>query len=329
MSDKCALTICLFQLSEKDAAVFQRVIAFSAHKHCAHRLTERVEEAQLVIMNNDDQTREKVASIGGTHYQLLVNDASMYPPDPTPMMDVITRPLLITRVMRKLDAIAAKLSTKTEETAASGRDMAQKRKRPPVDQDAHPSLPSLSVIPTSENQEDSHRPDKTNVTVLKSNQDDSTRAEDQPKDVYTALVVDDSLAIRKQLELELRKAGVKVEFAENGESSLEKTAHKTYDLIFLDIVMPGIDGYEVCRRLRTQAAFKKTPIIMLSGKNSSLDEIQGVISGCSSYLTKPVESLDLQKVLQRVVKWIGHIGPRQHPQAPAQTKDKMALKREH
>ncbi|OQX07992.1 MAG: hypothetical protein BWK73_26640 [Thiothrix lacustris] len=119
-----------------------------------------------------------------------------------------------------------------------------------------------------------------------------------------ALVVDDSAAIRKQLEIELRHANIAADFAETGEEALEKSAQKQYDLVFLDVIMPGIDGYEVCRKMRSSKTMKKTPIIMLSGKTSPLDEVQGVIAGASTYLTKPVQHEQFQQTLKRVSKWL-------------------------
>lgn len=121
---------------------------------------------------------------------------------------------------------------------------------------------------------------------------------------HCALVVDDSAAIRKQLELELREAGIAADFAETGEEALQKVTVQAYDLVFLDIIMPGIDGYETCRQMRLRKEMKKTPIIMLSAKTSPLDEVQGVIAGASTYLTKPVKSEQLQKTLKRVAMWL-------------------------
>lgn len=121
---------------------------------------------------------------------------------------------------------------------------------------------------------------------------------------HHALVIDDSAAIRKQLELELRDAGITADFAESGEVALEKIKETQYDLVFLDIIMPGIDGYETCKAMRATTEYKKTPIIMLSGKTSPLDEVQGVIAGATTYLTKPVKSAMLQETLSRVTKWI-------------------------
>lgn len=127
---------------------------------------------------------------------------------------------------------------------------------------------------------------------------------DSEKAMLCALVIDDSSAIRKQLELELRISKVAADFAESGEQALEKVKQRQFDLIFLDIMMPGIDGYETCKLIRANTEYKKTPIIMLSGKTSPLDEVQGIIAGATSYLTKPVKSADFQKVLARVTAWV-------------------------
>ena len=121
---------------------------------------------------------------------------------------------------------------------------------------------------------------------------------------YLALVIDDSAAIRKQLEIELRSSGLRSEFAESGEEALEKIADKEYDLIFLDIMMPGIDGYETCGIIRKDPRYKKTPVIMLSGKTSPLDEVKGVLAGASTYLTKPVKHQQFQEVTLRITRWL-------------------------
>lgn len=104
----------------------------------------------------------------------------------------------------------------------------------------------------------------------------------------------------------MRDAGITADFAESGEEALEKIEDTQYYLVFLDIIMPGIDGYETCRSMRTKASYKKTPIIMLSGKTSPLDEVQGVIAGATTYLTKPVKSAMLQETLARVTKWLNN-----------------------
>ncbi len=123
---------------------------------------------------------------------------------------------------------------------------------------------------------------------------------------YRALVVDDSIAIQKSLELKLAAldqiAGI--DFADSGESALEMAEAAQYDLIFLDVMMPGIDGYETCTRLRKKVEYKKTPIIMVSGKTSPLDEVKGVMAGCTTYLTKPVQDEAFNKLSLRVLAWL-------------------------
>lgn len=123
---------------------------------------------------------------------------------------------------------------------------------------------------------------------------------------YSALVVDDSIAIQKSLEINLSTLTQigRIDLADSGEAALEKAEAWHYDLIFLDVMMPGIDGYETCTRLRNKPEYKKTPIIMVSGKTSPLDEVKGVMAGCTTYLTKPVQKEAFQKLSVRVLAWL-------------------------
>ncbi len=93
-------------------------------------------------------------------------------------------------------------------------------------------------------------------------------------------------------------------YADTGEEALEKVAAEPFDFIFLDVLMPGIDGFETCTRMREMASLKKTPIIMLTSKTSPLDEVKGIMAGCSTYLTKPIDQDEFQKVITRVSGWI-------------------------
>jgi len=123
---------------------------------------------------------------------------------------------------------------------------------------------------------------------------------------YAILVVDDSHPMQQMLakELEQMDQPVNIDFADDGETALEKAGQNHYDFIFLDIMMPGIDGFETCTRLRQMPALKKTPIIMLSSKTSPLDEVKGIMAGSSTYLTKPINPVEFQKVIKRVSRWV-------------------------
>lgn len=127
-------------------------------------------------------------------------------------------------------------------------------------------------------------------------------------DSFQILVVDDSPAIQKSLEINLRtlKNIKDIDFADSGEQALEKVSVKQYDVIFLDVMMPGIDGYETCTQIRKNPNYKQTPIVMVSAKCSPLDEVKGIIAGCTTYLTKPVQNEAFQKLSLRMMEWLAN-----------------------
>lgn len=115
---------------------------------------------------------------------------------------------------------------------------------------------------------------------------------------HRALVVDDSPTVRKALVLELGSFNIQVDTAETGEQGLEMLGKSKYDIIFLDVVMPGADGYQVCKTIRRNQETKHTPIVMLTSKSSPFDKVRGSLAGCSSYLTKPVDYENFYQVLE-------------------------------
>jgi twitching motility two-component system response regulator PilG len=104
------------------------------------------------------------------------------------------------------------------------------------------------------------------------------------------------------MEIQLGLYGMYIDYAETGEEALEYAKKRSdYNIVFLDIMMPGIDGYKVCKTLRANKQFKHTPIIMLTGKGSRFDKLKGTMAGASLYLTKPVDQGQLQDVLKKFV----------------------------
>jgi len=101
------------------------------------------------------------------------------------------------------------------------------------------------------------------------------------------LVVDDSKTIRRTAETLLSKEGCKVFTAIDGFDALSKIADHQPDLIFVDIMMPRLDGYETCSLIKHNKVFKQTPVIMLSSKDGLFDRARGRIVGSEQYLTKP------------------------------------------
>ncbi len=114
-----------------------------------------------------------------------------------------------------------------------------------------------------------------------------------------ALVVDDSVTVRKQLELELGASNIHVDSAETGETGLDLMGKNYYDIIFLDVMLPGADGYQVCKHIKKNPLLKQIPVVMLTSKSSPFDRVRGSLAGCDTYLTKPVDYQEFKQVLEK------------------------------
>jgi twitching motility two-component system response regulator PilG len=101
------------------------------------------------------------------------------------------------------------------------------------------------------------------------------------------MVIDDSQTIRKTAETLLVKEGYAVITAADGFEALAKVADHEPDLIFIDIMMPRLDGYQACALIKNNARYSRTPVIMLSSKDGLFDRARGRIVGSDEYLTKP------------------------------------------
>jgi DNA-binding response OmpR family regulator len=112
--------------------------------------------------------------------------------------------------------------------------------------------------------------------------------------VRRVLVVEDDSSIRELLQLHLGLAGYDVEEEENGRAALERARRTRFDLLVLDVMLPGLDGVSVCRALRTAGANIETPILMLTARDTEADTVIGLESGADDYLTKPFGIRELQ-----------------------------------
>lgn len=101
------------------------------------------------------------------------------------------------------------------------------------------------------------------------------------------MVIDDSNTIRRSAEIFLVQAGCQVILAEDGFDALSKIADHAPDVVFCDIMMPRLDGYQTCSLIKKNAKFKATPVIMLSSKDGLFDRARGRMVGSDQYLTKP------------------------------------------
>src|SRR5882672_211806 len=116
------------------------------------------------------------------------------------------------------------------------------------------------------------------------------------------LVIDDSNTIRRSAEMFLRQAGYEVILAEDGFDALAKIADHQPRLIFVDIMMPRLDGYQTCALIKQNPKLKTTPVIMLSSKDGVFDRARGRLAGSDRYLTKPFTKEGLIAAVTEYVK---------------------------
>ncbi len=113
------------------------------------------------------------------------------------------------------------------------------------------------------------------------------------------MVVDDSKTIRRTAETLLKKAGCQVVTADDGFEALSRIVDHKPDIIFVDIMMPRLDGYQTCALIKNNRMFKSTPVVMLSSKDGLFDKARGKIVGSEQYLTKPFTKKELLDAISR------------------------------
>ncbi len=125
--------------------------------------------------------------------------------------------------------------------------------------------------------------------------------QDQGFEGLKVMVIDDSKTIRRTAEVLLKKAGCEVVTAEDGFEALSIIADQRPNIIFVDVMMPRLDGYQTCALIKHNQIFKKTPVIMLSSKDGLFDRARGRIVGSEQYLTKPFTKEELLGAIKRHV----------------------------
>ncbi|MBI1776308.1 MAG: response regulator [Proteobacteria bacterium] len=120
------------------------------------------------------------------------------------------------------------------------------------------------------------------------------------------LVVDDEPSIVLSIEFLLRQAGYDVRVARDGNAALQAVSERAPDLILLDVMLPGRNGYEVCQTIRAAADGKKIKIIMLTAKSRDVEQEKGLALGADEYVTKPFST---QGLVDRVKRMLGPDGP--------------------
>src|SRR5580704_10015251 len=135
----------------------------------------------------------------------------------------------------------------------------------------------------------------------------------------TVLLVEDDPAARQGLELALRRLGYEVRLAETGEAALDGICEAAVDVVVLDVMLPGLDGFEVCRRLRGGS---NVPVIMLTARGDDFDIVAGLEAGADDYVVKPAEPRVLDARIRAVLRRLTRVG------SPAETWGELVIDRE-
>ena len=116
------------------------------------------------------------------------------------------------------------------------------------------------------------------------------------------MIIDDSNMIRRSAEIFLKSSGCEVILAEDGFEAMSKIVDNQPNIIFIDIVMPRLDGYQACMLIKKNPTYQSIPVIMLSSRDGLFDKAKGKIAGSDNYLTKPFTAEGLLSIIRKYAK---------------------------
>jgi two-component system cell cycle response regulator len=267
MKSDNSYTVAIFGIPEFERELVERIFSLSESRENIYQIADESQHhaADIALVDQGDATAasefKRFQSNGHTLPTVII------PNGKDPETDFwVKRPFTAMRMLGALDKLV--------ENQVSGVNRLRPKAQPPA-----PAPPEAAAPKT----------------------DDTITMPAVAAAIYKALVVDDSLPVRKQVNIALRRAGITAEFAEDAESALKLIESRSYDILFLDVVLPGKDGYEICKAVKRDKNKKHIPVVMLTGKSSPFNKVKGKLSGCDAYLTKPVSLKEFNKTLS---KWL-------------------------
>ena len=277
MKSDNSYAVAIFGIPEFERELVQRIFSLSESRDNIYRIADRSQFHAADIALVDQSNTTAGGDFESFHAERQDLPMVIIPNGKEPESDFwVKRPFTATRMLGALDKLVEKRLSDTSRLQADAPTPAEAEARAPAQTSTQPESTA-------------------------SNTDDTAATPAVAAGTYTALVVDDSLAVRKQVKFALRRAGVTAEFAEDAESALELIDSRNYDILFLDVVLPGKDGYEICKAVKRDKDKKHIPVVMLTGKTSPFDKVKGKLSGCNAYLTKPVS---LKEFDQTLSEWL-------------------------
>ena len=303
MTNAKAYIVAVVGVQAHEYQVLNRIFKLSAGRRHSYIMVADGgdQEADLVLLDNANSNlaaeREATKFGIGNAREIFITDS-----ESADAAHAIRRPFMATRVLGALDRLVASIERLSPDppnsTYRSNEASARSSSRPePAD--------STSVTHTDSPMNSAQNIAQRMVEVEETRSVRSAAGSMNgaaAMDRNRVLVVDDSTTARNQLGKALRCANIDADLIDDGNQALNLIATKKYDMIFLDVVMPGMDGYEVCKSIKRNRAKKNTPVVMLTGKSSPFDRVKGKLSGCDDYLTKPVKFSDFKRTLEEFLK---------------------------
>ncbi len=278
--NKTHISVGVVDLPDHERVILKLIFAVShksAVRNFAYSLSD-LEHANIVLRDASSETPVTAQPV------LNVMDSTAKHDGGAPTM---LRPLIATRVLAILDDYFAQQQSAPVETEGSHdvaivNDRADDGTQGDSDATRHIAR-DISLIDDALLNEDIVVP--------------PPRTADAPKVARKrALVVDDSPAVRKQLEIELVHFDVDVDYAASARQAIAMIDANEYDVAFLDVVLPDMDGYQICKRAKARS--RRTKVVMLTGKATTEDKLKGTLAGCDAYLVKPVGRLTFQSTVK-------------------------------
>lgn len=293
MPPRATYTVGSFGLLVDDRRVLERVLSLSMGRANGYRLSPEgsSERPHIVLVDVDVPAAVeacKQALKGWGKPPPLVTVARTAP---TNCRYHLRRPFMATRLLGLLDEVVSRSLSPADAVPTAP----PSEQRAPASPSGWPPAPGPAPTPAGHSGWTAAPGQAAALAARVTPNDDAELR-------YRALVVDDSLAVRRQIGLALDAAAVRADYADSGEAALELLANGPYDIVFLDVVMPGMDGYAVCRTIKRNRTTRHLPVVMLTGKSSPFDKVKGKLSGCDTYLTKPVARKAFEDTLKAYLK---------------------------
>lgn len=272
MDKQRTFAVVILGTSARERAVIQSVLKLSSHRSSKYVLSSMTPEspAEILVVDADDgnavATWRRLPVHGAN--SSLVPSVMVTSNKEISARYIVHRPIAAIRILHTLDMVVEENYRDQERRMIGGNS-------------------DISLAPIES--DNPSTADSTVTTIKKYS-------------LYRALVVDDSLVVRKQIELELSLAGITTDLVATGEEALDLLNNTVYNLLFLDVVLPGVDGYHICKAIKRNKATKHIPIIMLTSKSSPFDRVRGTLAGCEAYLTKPIDQGHFHKVIQKYLQ---------------------------